>query len=85
MKWTLKVIPSLAVLGLHFPSIAFSAIEFANEENTPFVSRTVDVADIKPHLAREPGSAPILAGITPIPNSKKLRVKEEIRNRTGRS
>jgi hypothetical protein len=37
MKWILKLIPSFAVPGLHFPSIAFSAIEFANEENTPFV------------------------------------------------
>jgi hypothetical protein len=41
MKWILKVIPSLAVLGLHFPSITFSAIEFANEESPPFVSHAV--------------------------------------------
>jgi len=41
MKWILKVIPSSALLGLPFHSITSSAIEFANEESPPFVSRAV--------------------------------------------
>ncbi len=29
MKWILKLIPSIAVFGPHFVSVAFSAIAFA--------------------------------------------------------
>jgi hypothetical protein len=46
MDWILKVIPSLAVLGLHFPSITFSAIEFANEEGPPCLSRAVAMKEV---------------------------------------
>jgi hypothetical protein len=46
MKWILNVIPSFAVLGLHFPSITFSAIEFANEERPPLVSRAVAMKEV---------------------------------------
>jgi hypothetical protein len=71
MKWILKVIPSLTVLGLHFPCIAFSAIEFPNEENIRLVSRTVDVSSIKLHLGHERASAPFLTGIAPLSTFKK--------------
>lgn len=49
MKGVFKVISTLALFNLHFLSVAFCAITFADEANTPFVSRTVDVADIKLH------------------------------------
>ena len=51
MKRMLKVIPRFAVIGPRLPSATFSAIAFADEAKTPFVSRTVEVADVKPHSA----------------------------------
>ena len=77
MKGVFKVISTLALFNLHFLSVAFCAITFADEANTPFVSRTVDVADIKVHLGPEPAGAPILAGTAPLANSKKQRVKRK--------
>jgi hypothetical protein len=77
MKGVFKVISTLALFNPHFLSVAFCAIAFADEANTPFVSRNVDVADIKLHLARERASAPFLTGIAPLPNCKKQGVKRK--------
>jgi hypothetical protein len=77
MKGVFKVISTLALFNPHFLSVAFCAKTFADEANTPFLSRTVDVAGIMLHLVREPAGAPILAGIAPLPNSKKQRVKRK--------
>jgi hypothetical protein len=57
MKCVLKVIPCLAVFGLHLLSMAFSSTTFADKPMTPFVSRTVEVADAKPHLAHARANA----------------------------
>ena len=48
MKCVLKVIPCFAVFGLHLLSIAFSSTTFTDKPMTPFVSRTVEVASVKP-------------------------------------
>jgi hypothetical protein len=77
MKGVFKVISTLALFNPHFLSVAFCAITFADEANTPFLSRTVDVAGIKLHLGREPAGAPILAGIAPLPNAQKQRMKRK--------
>jgi hypothetical protein len=88
MKGVFKVISTLAPFNLHFLSVAFCAIPFAEEANSLLVSRTVDVAGIKLHSGREPAGASILAGIAPLPNSKKQRVKrkseiERVKDRRG--
>jgi len=48
MKCVLKVIPRLAVFGVHLLSIAFSAITFTDKPMTTFASRAVEVASVKP-------------------------------------
>ncbi len=74
MKCVLKVIPCLAVFGVHLLSIAFSAITFADEPMTPFVSRTVEVASVKPDnikglMAQAEIDGALVGGASPNPEA----------------
>ena len=74
MKCVLKVIPCLAVFGIHLLSIAFSAITFADEPMTTFVSRAVEVASVKPDnmkglMAQVEIDGALVGGVSPNPEA----------------
>ena len=74
MKCVLKVIPCLAVFGVHLLSIAFSSTTFADKPMTPFVSRTVEVASVKPDnikglMAQAEIDGALVGGASPNPEA----------------
>ena len=74
MKCVLKVIPCSAVFGLHLLSIAFSSTTFTDKSMTPFVSRTVEVASVKPDnikglMAQAEIDGALVGGASPNPEA----------------
>jgi len=74
MKRVFKVIPCFAVFGLHLLSIAFSSTTFADKPMTPFVSRTVEVAGVKPDnikglMAQAEIDGALVGGASPNPEA----------------
>jgi hypothetical protein len=57
MKWVLKVIPSLAVFGLLFLSVAILAMAFTDVAMVPFVSGVSPRLNSKKQRARHGGAA----------------------------